>query len=120
MTFNEALDNLFSKYGKYGFDREMLSRQLQDGIVNQGFSVNMAYNGLRMALGSVTGQEELFSVDDVAEISGMSREEVLQEIENARKELSEIGKNPDNYFRPVESAQRSTFYFPHGISDLYS
>lgn len=119
MTFNEALDNLFSKYGKYGFDRELLSRQLQDGIVNQGFSVNMAYNGLRMALGSVTGQEELFSVDDVAEISGMSREEVLQEIENARKELSEVGKNPDG-IRPVESAQRSTFYFPHGISDLYS
>lgn len=120
MTFNEALDNLSSKYGKYGFDRELLSRQLQDGIVNQGFSVNMAYNGLRMVLGSVTGQEELFSVDDVAEISGMSREEVLQEIENARKELSEVGKNPDDYFRPVESAQRSTFYFPHGISDLYS
>lgn len=120
MTFDEALNKLVNKYGKCGFSKEMLSEQLQDGVMNQGFSVNMAYNGLRMTLGSVTGQEELFSVDDVAEISGMSREEVLQEIENARKELSEVGNNHLNFFRPVESAQRSTFYFPHGISDLYS
>lgn len=42
MTFDEALGNLFGKYGKYGFDKEMLSKQLQDGVMNQGFSVNMA------------------------------------------------------------------------------
>ena len=114
MIFSEALNRLINKYGKYGFSKEMLSEQLQDGVMNQGFSVNMAYNGLRMALGSVTGQEELFSVDDVAEISGMSREEVLQEIEKSRKELA--GEN----FKLVEPAQRSTFYFPHGISDLFS
>lgn len=120
MIFSEALNRLINKYGKYGFSKEMLSEQLQDGVMNQGFSVNMAYNGLRMALGSVTGQEELFSVDDVAEISGMSREEVLQEIEKSRKELVAAGENPDDYFKPVEPAQRSTFYFPHGISDLFS
>lgn len=120
MTFNEALDNLFSKYGKYGFDREMLSRQLQDGCLNQGFSLNMTYNGLRMALGIATGQEELFSVDDVAEMTEMTNDEVLQEIEKWRKRLAERGEDPDDFFRPVKSAQRSTFYFPHGVSDLSS
>lgn len=120
MTFNEALDNLFSKYRKYGFDRELLSRQLQDGVMNQGFSLNMTYNGLRMALGIATGREELFSVDDVAEMTEMTNDEVLQEIEKARKELVAAGENPDDYFKPVESSQRSVFYCPHGISDLYS
>jgi hypothetical protein len=63
MTFDEALNRLVNKYGKYGFDRELLSLQLQDGVMNQGFSLNMTYNGLRMALGSATGREELFSVE---------------------------------------------------------
>lgn len=120
MTFDEALNRLVNKYGKYGFDRELLSLQLQDGVMNQGFSLNMTYNGLRMALGSATGQEELFSVEDVAEMSGMSRDEVLQEIEKARNELVAAGENPDDYFKPVEPAQRSIFYFPHGVSDLSS
>lgn len=120
MTFDEALNRLVNKYGKYGFSKEMLSEQLQDGVMNQGFSLNMTYNGLRMALGSATGQEELFSVEDVAEMSGMSRDEVLQEIEKARKELIAAGEDPDDFFRPVKSAQRSTFYFPHGVSDLSS
>lgn len=51
MTFDEALNRLVNKYGKYGFSKEMLSEQLQDGIVNQGFSVNMAYNGFTDGIG---------------------------------------------------------------------
>ena len=53
-------------------------------------------------------------------MSGMSRDEVLQEIENARKELSEAGENPDEYFKPVEPMKKSVFYFPGGMSDLTS
>ena len=120
MTFDEALNRLVNKYGKYGFDRELLSRQLQDGVMNQGFSLNMTYNGLRMALGIATGQEELFSVDDVAEITEMSNDEVLQEIEKTRRELIAAGENPDDYFKPVEPEKRNIFYFPNGISDLSS
>lgn len=120
MTFDEALNRLVNKYEKYGFDRELLSRQLQDGVMNQGFSLNMTYNGLRMALGIATGQEELFSVDDVAEITEMSNDEVLQEIEKARRELIAAGENPDDYFKPVEPMKKSVFYFPGGMSDLTS
>lgn len=120
MTFNEALNRLVNKYGKYGFSKEMLSEQLQDGVMNQGFSLNMTYNGLRMALGSATGQEELFSVEDVAEMTDMSNYEVLQEIEKARRELIAAGENPDDYFKPVEPKNKSVFYFPGGLSDLTS
>lgn len=120
MTFSEALNKLVNKYGKYGFSKEMLSEQLQDGVMNQGFSLNMTYNGLRMALGSATGQEELFSVEDVAEMTDMSNDEVLQEIEKARRELIAAGENPDDYFKPVEPKNKSVFYFPGGLSDLTS
>lgn len=120
MTFNEALNKLSNKYEKYGFTKQFLSEQLKDGVMNQGFSLNMTYNGLRMALGSATGQEELFSVEDVAEMTDMSNNEVLQEIEKARRELIAAGENPDDYFKPVEPKNKSVFYFPGGLSDLIS
>lgn len=53
-------------------------------------------------------------------MSGMSRDEVLQEIEKARKELIAAGENPDDYFKPVEPKNKSVFYFTGGLSDLTS
>ncbi len=117
MTFNTALENLVSKYGKYGYDREFLSEQLKDGIMNQGFSVNMTYNGLRMVLAQETGEHELFSIEDVMEITGESREWVVSQIEQSREELIAAGKDLDDYFKPVE---KSVFYFPGGMADLTS
>ena len=49
MTFKTAVDNLVGTYEKYGFTREEIEELLKDGIMNQGFSVNVAYNGIRMA-----------------------------------------------------------------------
>lgn len=120
MTFNTALENLLDRYEKYGYDREFLTEQLKDGIMNQGFSVNVTYNGLRMALASTTGEHEYFSVEDVMEITGQSREEVLKEIEKSRVEIIASGKNPDDYFKPIEPMKKSVFYFPGGLSDLTS
>ena len=55
MTFKTAVDNLVGTYEKYGFTREEIEELLKDGIMNQGFSVNVAYNGIRMALAHATG-----------------------------------------------------------------
>ena len=88
MTFREALSNLYSKYGKYGFEREFLSDQLRNGIMEHGFSVNTSYNGLRMILAQETGEHEYFSLEDVMEITGESREEILDRIEEFREELA--------------------------------
>ena len=46
------------------------------------------------------------------EVTGESREWVVSQIEQSKEELIAAGEN--------NSSQRSTFYFPHGISDLYS
>lgn len=120
MTFNEALNKLANKYEKYGFDKKFLSDQLQKGIMNYEFSVRAAYCGMAMSLAAETGENEMFSIEDVMEVTGESREWVVSQIEQSREELITAGEDPDDFFRPVKSAQRSTFYFPHGVSDLSS
>lgn len=116
MTYRIALDNLCRKYGKYGFTREFLSAQLSSGIMEQGFTVNVAYNGLRMILAQETGEKELFSVNDVAEATGESPEWVVEQIEEYRAELLAAGENPDDYFIPAESKPgKVTWYSPQGL-----
>lgn len=39
-----------SKSSVYGFSRSEIEEHMKDGIMNQGFSVSMSYNGLRLAL----------------------------------------------------------------------
>lgn len=116
MTFQEALDSLYEKYGKYGCERKFLADLLNSGIGEHEFGVRVAYNGVRMCLAHETGEHELFSIEDVMEITGESREELLERIEKYREELAAAGENPDDYFVPVESGpEKVTWFFPHGI-----
>ena len=116
MRIQEALDDLCKKYNRFGFDREFLAELLNNGIGEHEFSVRAAYNGIRMCLAHETGEHELFSIEDVAEITGESREEILERIEECREELATAGKNPDDYFVPVEpKPQKVTWFFPHGL-----
>ena len=117
MGFQEALNRLYSKYGKYGFSKDFLAEQLRNGIMEHGFSVNVSYNGLRMILAQETGEHELFSVADVAEATGETPEWVIEQIENYREELAAAGENPDNYFVSVEpEPQEITWFLPHGLT----
>ena len=95
MTFKTAVDNLVRTYEKYGFSRSEIESQMKDGIMNQGFSVNVAYNGIRMALAHVTGEHEYFSIEDM------------------RLAAVAAGENPDDYAVPVE---RKILYFPDGFT----
>ncbi len=54
-------------------------------------------------------------IDDVMAITGESREELLQRIEQCRQELIEVGENPDEYFKPVEPQRAAVYYFPNGL-----
>lgn len=67
-----------------------------------------------MALGSKFGENELFTTEDIKEITGESKEELTERIEQYREELAQMGLNPDDYFKPVQEKQ--TFYFPHGLT----
>ena len=113
MTFKTAVDNLVRTYEKYGFTRSEIGEQMKDGIMNQGFSVNVAYNGIRMALAHATGEQEYFSIEDMMEITGESREEVLKQVEDMRAAALAAGENPDDYAVPVE---RKILYFPDGFT----
>lgn len=113
MTFKTAVDNLVGTYEKYGFAREEIEKLLKDGIMNQGFSVSVAYNGVRMVLAHVTGKHEYFSIEDMMEITGESREEVVKQVEDMRSAAVAAGENPDNYAVPVE---RKILYFPDGFT----
>ena len=116
MTFQKALDALCEKYGKYGYEREFLADLLNSGIGEHEFSVRAAYNGVRMSLAHFTGEHELFNIEDVMEITGESREELLDRIEEYREELAAAGENPDDYFIPTEpKPDKVTWFFPHGL-----
>ena len=113
MTFKTAVDNLVRTYEKYGFSRSEIESQMKDGIMNQGFSVNVAYNGMRMALAHVTGEHEYFSIEDMMEITGESRETLMKQVEDMRSAAVAAGENPDDYTVPVE---RKILYFPDGFT----
>ncbi len=113
MTFKTAVDDFVGTYEKYGFAREEIEKLLKDGIMNQGFSVSVAYNGVIMVLAHVTGEHEYFSIEDMMEITGESREEVVKQVEDMRAAALAAGENPDDYAVPVE---RKILYFPDGFT----
>lgn len=114
MELRDAISNLHYNYKKYGVSRSFISDMLKNGINEYGLDVETAYNGLRMLLGEKCGTTELFSVDEIQKMLGLSREETLRKIEKMRMELSQNGEKPDNYFRPVYP--KSTLYFPSGLT----
>lgn len=108
MTFKTALDNLCANYGKYGISRKEFSDLLKDGVA-RGFSVKAAYNGIKISIAFNTGDHEYFSVDDVAEITGETREEVLGRIEEMRSQMLARGEDPNKYFTPITPDNVNTF-----------
>ena len=109
------INNLLANYGKYGVTKTELEPIIDDGIQNYDLSLEAIYSGLRMSLASAFNEHEYFSLDDVMAITGESREELLQRIEQCRQELIEVGENPDDYFKPVESQRAAVYYFPNGL-----
>lgn len=115
MTVNDAVNNLFSTYSKYGTTKELLRNMIENGI-KRGFSVRTAYNGVRMCLGKETGEREYFTLDELQEITGESREELVARAEQMKNELRAAGKNPDEYIKEIPSAGHNILYFPNGLT----
>ncbi len=63
-----------------------------------------------MSLASSFNEHEYFSLNDVMAITGESKEELLQRIEQCRQELIEAGENPDEYFKPIEPQRTAVYY----------
>lgn len=102
MTMKTALDNLCFNYGKYGYSREQFRDMLCSGI-DRGLTVRGAYIGIKMIAAECTGEHELFTSADIAEVTGETVEEVNKRIEEYGEELKAEGLNPDDYFRKHDS-----------------
>ena len=105
MTVNDAVNNLYATYSKYGVTKEFLQEMIENGL-KRGFSVRAAYNGVRMCLGKETNEREYFTLDELQEITGESRE----------NELRAAGKNPDEYIKEIPSANHNILFFPEGLT----
>lgn len=115
MDKETVINNLIASYGKYGITRAELEHSIDSGINDYDLPLEAIYSGLRMSLASAFNEHEYFSLDDVMAITGESREELLQRIEQCRQELTEAGENPDDYFKPVEPQKATIYYFPNGL-----
>lgn len=119
MTREDVVKNIMATYGKYGFTREVIEEQIVSGE-EHGFSYQTIYTGLRMTLGSVTGEQELFTVSEMAEALGESEETIKHQIEECKEELEATGENVKDYFREVKQEERQRFVIPSGeLQELY-
>lgn len=109
MSTEDAVNNLYRKYSWYGVTKKFIRDAIVSGIKEYGLSLLTVYNSIRMILARETGEHGYFSVQDVAEITGETKEQVIERIEEYRKELLQNGQDPDEYFQRAEPKQ--TFLF---------
>ena len=110
MSFTDALDNLCANYGKYGMSREEFARLLRSGI-DGGLTVRAAYLGVKMVSAMENGEQEFFSIDDVMEVTGESREWVNEQIERLRAEDIAAGIDPDTHSIQIDRSQTAKILY---------
>lgn len=108
--------NILSTYGKYGFSRDDIEQMVKSGEAHD-FSYQTIYTGLRMSLGSMTGEEEHFTVSEIAEALGESEENIIQQIENMKTEIRDAGGNVEDYVKEIEPEEVQHFLImPGGLT----
>ncbi len=117
MSFKDALDNLCVNYGKYGMSREEFARLLRSGI-DSGLSVRAAYLGIKMVSASENGEQEFFTVEDAMEVTGESREWVLEQVERIKAEDEAQGlNNPDEQLIKIDHSKTAKYLYMYHSGD---
>lgn len=80
MTSDEKkqLQNLAAKYEPYGYTFVGLLRMISDAPKDYSFSRTI--NALRASLGVKHGEPEYYTIDEVAELVGDTKEELIKRI----------------------------------------
>lgn len=115
MTITDAVNNLYATYSKYGVTKEFLQEMIESGL-KRGFSVRATYNGVRMCLGKETNEREYFTLDEVQELTGETREELIARAEQMRNDLRAAGEDSDDYIKEIPPADHKIMYFPTGLT----
>jgi len=85
----KELERIYRNYAKYGITMQNLTdivKSRPDGISEKGATI-----GIRLALSNEYKEHEYFTVQDVAEITGETVEEVNKRIEENKDELMQSG-----------------------------
>lgn len=113
MTREEVFRTIIPKYSRYGIDRAFVESEIKQGE-ELGFSYESICTGLRMGLSNLFDTEELFTTKEMAEAMGVTEEEVIEEVENARALAEAEGRNADEI--AYKTTGEKTTYF---ISSLF-
>lgn len=82
---------------KYGVSKKSIQELIDSGI-SHGLTLKAVEIGIRMTLGeSAGGNREFFTVEDMMEVSGESREEVIKHIQEMEQNIKAVGGNPDEF-----------------------
>lgn len=95
-----VLQNIMNNYGKYGVTEDIINNIIDIGIEG-GLSYDFIYYDICRRISELTGQEFICTSSDMARAFGVSDDEMLRIIQEAREELIEAGEDPDDYFREV-------------------
>ena len=118
--FDLAVTAIWNKYGKYGMQKQEIAGLMKSGMENNSLSLRAVYNGMRMSLAMEFNEQENFTVEDIMDITGESREEVVKRIEEGirmtmqgkwrrRKEArSSFRKECDSHGRNTTDADNPT------------
>lgn len=71
---------------RHNIDYQIILKLYIQGLI-KGFTPKTSLIGIRLALGIDSDKEEYFSADDIAAITGLSREEAEQEMIKSGKAL---------------------------------
>lgn len=100
MTREIIIQNIMNNYGKNGITQDMVDEVIDAGL-EEGMNYDMIYLDICRRISEITGEEFVCSASDMARACGVSEKEMNKMIEDARKELIEVGEDPDEYFREV-------------------
>jgi hypothetical protein len=100
MNRETIIQNIMTNYGKYGITPDMINEVIDAGLEG-GMSYDLIYLDTCRRISEITGEEFLCSSSDMARAMGVSEEEMALMIDEARRELIEIGEDPNDYFREV-------------------
>ena len=110
MTREDVTNNVLANYGGYGIDRKTIEKLLDSGL-KEGLSRQPPPPPPTPPPRQEYGEHALFTTKEVSEALGVSEEMVIQEIEKAKEELLEYGKNPSDYFLEADQEERSASFF---------
>lgn len=103
MNRDMVIQNIMLNYGQY-VAKEQLESMIDSGVA-EGLTYELIYLTLKAELSKLAGEEFYCTSSDMAKAVDISEEEINKIIEESREELIAAGKNPDEYFKAVETTK---------------